>query len=151
MIRFINCSREFILATYSDSISIFSFEWQLIKTFGSKGTGPGQFMSIEGATTNSRQEIIVADRYCDRIQIFTRDGNFLYSFPMCCSMCGFGICVDQEDNILVADMLNDSIHIFTPSGTLIQTIRVWRPFTISISRGCIIVKSLSQKIHILSN
>ena len=55
----------------------FSAEGKLEKSWGNPGSGPGEFMVPHGIGIASDGRVVVADRDNDRIQIFTRDGEFL--------------------------------------------------------------------------
>lgn len=55
----------------------FSKDGKFIKTWGRKGTGPGEFGELHGITVDSKGRVLVADRGNNRIQVFDEDGNFL--------------------------------------------------------------------------
>ena len=48
--------------------------------FGSQGEGDGQFSGPESVACNSRGDIIVADQDNNCIQVFDRNGKFLFKF-----------------------------------------------------------------------
>ena len=48
-----------------------------IKSWGDRGSGPGQFNTAHGIGTDARGNVYVADRSNRRIQVFGGDGNFL--------------------------------------------------------------------------
>ena len=48
--------------------------------FGSQGDGEGQFNFPRSVACNTRGEILVADRNNHRIQVFDRNGKFLFKF-----------------------------------------------------------------------
>ncbi|XP_078665179.1 uncharacterized protein LOC144907712 [Branchiostoma floridae x Branchiostoma belcheri] len=50
-------------------------------TFGEEGSGTGQFSGPWGVTVSEEGEIFVADRYIERIQVFTLQGTFVRQFP----------------------------------------------------------------------
>jgi len=78
-----------------------------VSQFGSEGEGDGQFHSPRCVACNSRGEIVIADGHNHRIQVFDRDGKFLFKFGPC------GVTVDQRNNqIVVADTYNCRIQIF---------------------------------------
>ena len=58
-------------------ISIFSPSGEKIRTFGSKGSAPGQFNGPRGVDVDGRGNILVTDRDNHRIQKFTGDGKFI--------------------------------------------------------------------------
>jgi DNA-binding beta-propeller fold protein YncE len=51
-----------------------------IRTWGSRGTGPGQFNIVHGIAIDSQGTVYVADEGNKRIQIFDGDGNFKTQF-----------------------------------------------------------------------
>jgi len=53
----------------------FSADGQWIKSWGEPGTGPGQFNLPHGIAVDDDNNVYVADRENDRIQIFDLDGN----------------------------------------------------------------------------
>jgi len=53
---------------------------QPVSRFGSKGARDGEFDDPSSVACNSRGEIVVADFNNHRIQVFDRDGKFLFKF-----------------------------------------------------------------------
>ena len=79
----------------------FSSEGKFIKTWGKKGTAPGDFDTPHTLAFDAKGRLFVGDRNNNRIQIFDQDGNFIeewkqYGAPS-------GIFIDAKDNIYVAD------------------------------------------------
>jgi DNA-binding beta-propeller fold protein YncE len=79
----------------------FSKDGKLIKEWGKRGTGPGEFDMPHSLAFDSKGRLYVADRNNNRIQIFDQDGNFIsemkqFSRPS-------GLFIDKRDNIYVAD------------------------------------------------
>jgi DNA-binding beta-propeller fold protein YncE len=79
----------------------FSKDGKFIKTWGKKGTGPGEFGELHGITIDPKGRVLVADRGNNRIQVFDQDGNFLDQWTQ------FGrpseIFVDKKGTIYVPD------------------------------------------------
>src|SRR5207237_4220159 len=48
---------------------------------GTPGHGPGQFNLAHGVAVSEDDQVLVADRENDRIQVFERDGTFLTQWP----------------------------------------------------------------------
>jgi DNA-binding beta-propeller fold protein YncE len=74
---------------------------KLIKTWGRKGSGPGEFDQPHALAFDSRGRLFVGDRSNNRIQIFDQNGKFLeewkqFSRPS-------GIYIDKNDAIYVTD------------------------------------------------
>jgi streptogramin lyase len=79
----------------------FSKDGKFIKTWGKKGTAPGEFDTPHALAFDSKGRLFVADRANDRIQIFDQDGKFLdewkqFSRPS-------GLFIDRNDVIYVSD------------------------------------------------
>jgi len=58
-----------------DSQGNYLMEW------GSKGSGPGQFDVVHAVAVDKSDRVYVADRSNDRIQVFTRDGKHVATWP----------------------------------------------------------------------
>jgi DNA-binding beta-propeller fold protein YncE len=84
----------------------FTKDGTFIKTWGQKGTGPGDFDVPHTLGMDGRGRLFVGDRNNNRIQIFDQDGHLLdqwtqFSRPS-------GIYIDQNDRIYVADSESES-------------------------------------------
>ena len=55
----------------------FAANGTLIKTWGTKGTGPGEFDLPHGIAIDGRGRVLVADRSNARVQVFDQSGKFL--------------------------------------------------------------------------
>ena len=80
---------------------------KFIKTWGKKGSAPGDFDIPHALAMDSRGRLFVGDRQNNRIQIFDQDGNFIdqwfqFSRPS-------GIYIDSNDMIYVADSESESV------------------------------------------
>jgi hypothetical protein len=64
-------------ATGNARIMKFDKTGKFIKTWGSKGLGPGEFDVIHTLAFDSRGRLFVGDRQNNRIQIFDQDGKFI--------------------------------------------------------------------------
>ncbi len=85
----------------------FTKDGRLIKTWGKKGTAPGEFDQPHALAMDSKGRLFVGDRGNNRIQIFDQDGNFLeqwteFSRPS-------GIYIDKDDTIYVTDSESGSV------------------------------------------
>ena len=74
---------------------------KFIKTWGTHGSGPGEFNVPHTLAFDSKGRLFVGDRANNRIQIFDQDGHFIeqwtqFSRPS-------GIFIDKHDMIYVAD------------------------------------------------
>jgi len=85
----------------------FAADGRFIKTWGHKGTAPGEFDIPHALAMDSQGRLFVADRNNNRIQIFDQDGGFLdawtqFSRPS-------GIYIDKNDTLYVADSESESV------------------------------------------
>lgn len=91
-------------------ICVFAPDGTILRTFGTKGSGPGQFEQPDGVAVDGKGNIIVADTGNHRVQVFANDGTFLLAFG------GFKsprkVAVDHEGRILVTD----SLHVLSMYG-----------------------------------
>jgi sugar lactone lactonase YvrE len=74
---------------------------KFLKTWGKKGTGPGEFDAPHGLAMDSAGRLFVADRSNSRIQIFDQDGKFLADWRQFGRPSG--VFIDKKDIIYVAD------------------------------------------------
>ena len=61
----------------TDRVFKFSKDGTYIKSWGKRGSGPGEFNTPHQLQMDSAGRLFVADRVNNRIQIFDQDGNFL--------------------------------------------------------------------------
>jgi len=74
----------------------FDAEGNFVKTWGGKGTGPGQFDQPHSVVTTASGLLFVADRSNQRIQVFDMDGNYLRESSHPGTPCGLCMCRDQQ-------------------------------------------------------
>jgi DNA-binding beta-propeller fold protein YncE len=86
-------------------ISVFDREGNFLRTIGSTGTGPGQFRTPHAIEFDSQGRLIVADRHNHRIQILTKQGEYITEYPEFSR--SSGLAIDAEDNIYTADSESD--------------------------------------------
>jgi sugar lactone lactonase YvrE len=85
----------------------FTKDGKFIKTWGKKGSGPGEFDTPHALAMDSQGRLFVGDRQNNRIQIFDQEGNFIaqwqqFSRPS-------GVFIDKNDVIYVADSESESV------------------------------------------
>ena len=71
----LNQSGEVVVT--SECVSVFSPSGDKVLSFGTEGSGQGQFMYPSGVAVDCEGNILVADNDNHRIQKFTREGQFL--------------------------------------------------------------------------
>ena len=79
----------------------FSRDGKFIKTWGKKGSGPGEFQTPHGLAMDSMGRLFVADRGNSRIQIFDQDGKLLVEWRQFGRPSG--VFIDKNDILYVAD------------------------------------------------
>jgi sugar lactone lactonase YvrE len=85
----------------------FTKDGKLVKTFGKKGSGPGEFDTPHTLAMDSKGRLFVGDRNNNRIQIFDQNGTFLEQWPQFSRPSG--LFIDKQDNIYVADSESGSV------------------------------------------
>jgi DNA-binding beta-propeller fold protein YncE len=88
----------------NDRIVKFSKDGRFLKTWGRKGSAPGEFDLPHGLAMDSQGRLFVADLWNHRIQIFDQDGRFLAAWTQF-GQPG-GLFIDQKDVLYVADSLS---------------------------------------------
>jgi DNA-binding beta-propeller fold protein YncE len=85
----------------------FSKDGKFIKTWGKKGSDPGEMNSPHALAMDSRGRLFLGDRQNNRIEIFDQDGHYIdqwfqFSRPS-------GVFIDNSDKIYVADSESGSV------------------------------------------
>jgi len=92
-----------------------------IRTWGTAGSGNGQFSAPVGVAVDATGNVYVADYYLNRVQKFSATGAYVgqwgsfgvgngqFNVPQ-------GVAVDAAGNVYVADQFNNRIQKFTSSG-----------------------------------
>jgi len=78
----------------------FSKDGKLIKTWGTKGSGPGELDTPHALAMDSQGRLFVADRNNNRVQIFDQEGNYIADWKQFSRPSGVYI---RNDVIYVAD------------------------------------------------
>ena len=88
-------------ATANARIMKFDKNGKFLKTWGKKGTRPGEFDCVHTLAFDSRGRLFVGDRQNNRIQIFDQEGNFIAEWKQFGRPSG--IYIDMDDIMYVAD------------------------------------------------
>lgn len=145
-----------MVTTSQNEVIVFNQEGDIIKRFGSSGTGDGQFNNPRGICSNSRGEVLIVDSNNHRIQVFSEDGQFLSAFGSKKSdeyqfYYPRRICVDCDDNIYVADSGNDRVCIFNHRTSLVQNVDIDNPMDLCLMNGKMIITHAADFISVFSN
>jgi sugar lactone lactonase YvrE len=85
----------------------FSKDGKFIKSFGKKGSGPGEMDQPHALAMDSRGRLFVGDRANNRLLIFDQDGKLLDTWPQFSRPSG--VYIDAGDVIYVADSESESV------------------------------------------
>ncbi len=79
----------------------FSKDGKFLKTWGKKGTAPGDFDTPHAIAFDSKGRLFVGDRANNRIQIFDQEGNFIAEWKQFGRPSG--LFIDRNDVLYVSD------------------------------------------------
>ena len=120
----INQRGEIIVAESSGHcISIFSPTGEKLRSFGSYGSGQGQFSTPRGVAVDDDGNILVVDSGNNRIQKFTSDGKFVVSVgkDTINLFNSIGISIHSiNKKVIVSDCSNNCIQMLNPNLTFSQ-------------------------------
>ena len=136
------------------------FDVKPVFSFGQVGSGDGMFQYPLGVALNERDEIVVADEFNHRVQVFDSNGTFLKYFGHQGKNAGefshpFGIAIDKDRNIFVADYGNHRVQILSWEGRHLGSFggqgsldsQLSHPFGLSLdSTGNVIVADAGNKL-----
>ncbi len=96
----------------------FSPQGELLFSWGSPGSGPGEFCLPHGVSVDDEGRVYVADRENNRIQIFTGEGEFLTEWTDCSQPCQ--VVMDGKGAFYVPELSppGGRVSIFDERGTL---------------------------------
>jgi sugar lactone lactonase YvrE len=100
-------------------------ETSAMATWGSNGSGDGQFITPRDVAVGPDGSIYVADAGNHRIQVFDQDGKFLLKWGSQGAGPGqfnepWGIAVGKDGTVFVADTWNHRIQAFTSKGEFLK-------------------------------
>jgi DNA-binding beta-propeller fold protein YncE len=91
----------------------FSPEGTLIKSWGTPGKAPGEFILPHAIVVDAKGRVLVGDRENNRIQIFDRDGNLLESWT---GFAPYGLALNSQGVLFVATGRENDILCLNASG-----------------------------------
>ena len=100
----------------NSSVHRFTGEGEHISSFGSPGSGPGQFRVPHSIRVSTDGRVYVADRENHRVQVFTADGEFLTEWTD--FKCPMGVHIDSNQVVYVTDQI-PRISLYTLDGELL--------------------------------
>ncbi len=138
----------YIVDTGLHAISIFNPNLSLLKKFGHRGSGDGEFNFPTHIWLTRNRELLVTDSLNFRIQLLDRHGNYLNQFGIPGNAAGTlsrpkGVAQDSYDHTYVVDSLFHNVQLFDASGSVLmhfgqqgsQAGEFWLPVGIYISEN----------------
>jgi DNA-binding beta-propeller fold protein YncE len=133
-------------------IAKFSPDGQVLRTWGSKGNGDGQFDDPTSVAVDATNKVYVADPRNSRIQVFDSDGKFLtkWLIPQWGRPYGYeDLAIDSNKNRLYASSANmDAVIIFDFNGNRIGILaakvgeRLDGPSALAVANGKLYVLNM---------
>ena len=117
----------YVTDEWLNRVAIFSSDGDWLGSWGSNGSGEGQFDKPSGLAIDSEDNLFIVDTGNDRIQKYSKDGEMLAQWGEHGSGEGqfdmpWGITIDSQGDIYVADWRNDRIQKFDSSGNFISSL-----------------------------
>ncbi len=105
-------------------ITVFDRDGNVASTWGTQGTGDGEFDGVSGLVFDADDNLLLVDHRNHRIQRFTKDGQFIEKWGAYGDGDGefdlpWGITIAPDGYVYVADWRNDRIQKFTPNGEFV--------------------------------
>ncbi len=112
----------FVTDGYGNSRVVkFNKDGKFIKTWGTKGKGPGQFDLPHNIVMDSLGRLIVGDRNNKRIQVFDTEGKYITEWSHLGSP--YGLDIGKDDRLYISDMDNKKVVVANArDGSLLSTI-----------------------------
>ena len=107
-------------------VQILNADLTFHSTFGSHGSGNGQFQRPHYITFDSTGNVYVTDTDNHRVQVFTAEGKYIRQFGKKGSGKGElnepkGIAIDSNDIVYVCDCNNHRVSLFTQDGHFLRS------------------------------
>lgn len=100
----------------NSSVHRFSADGNYISSFGSSGSGPGQFRVPHSVRVSQDRRVYVADRENHRVQVFSAEGEFLTEWTD--FKCPMGVHIDANQVVYVTDQV-PRISMYSLDGELL--------------------------------
>ena len=76
----VSSGRLYVADFGNDRVQVFSLDGSLLASFGSRGSGEGQFQRPADVAVGADGSVYVTDHFNDRIERFSGDGRYLGQF-----------------------------------------------------------------------
>jgi sugar lactone lactonase YvrE len=150
--------RLYVVDTMLNRVVVVTLAGQVIKTFGERGEGPGQFNFPTNIARAADGRVFVTDTMNFRVQVFDADGGYLSAFGQLGDGAGDfdkpkGIAVDSGGHIYVVEGFNDVVQIFDDRGRLLLAFggsgsaigQFWLPTGIAIANDRVYVADSANR------
>ena len=111
----------FVSDRNNHQIHVFDAQRNHVRTFGGRGTGPGQLCNPEGLATSADGLLFVANYRNSCVDIFREDGTFIRQIGQGQLNCPMDVAVHANDQVYVADTGSHRVTVLTPDGQLVRT------------------------------
>ena len=144
----VNNKQVYVADSGNCRISNFTLEGQLLRTIGSRGSGPGQFNWPSAVAISPDGDMYVTDYNNHRVQVFSPDGVFQREFGKGQLNSPLDILITADGHVLVADYGNNRVVIFNTTGQVIHSFQVGSgPFGLAIDHnGDLLVTLYGDKL-----
>jgi len=117
----------YVVDTVANEVKGFDAAGTLVRSFGGRGRGPGEFNYPVAVAVGPEGRIFVTDSLNFRVQIFGPEGDFAGAFGKPGSTPGCidkpkGIAIDRDGHVFVVEALHDVVQVFDVEGRLLTVI-----------------------------
>jgi DNA-binding beta-propeller fold protein YncE len=118
-------NRVYVCDTCNHRITILNHDLTFHGSFGSKGSEEGQFNKPEGISVDRKGNVLVADHYNNRIQVFDTNGRYLSSITHTTPGQGLqgsmSVAVGPDDWVYVVEFGCARVSVFDENGKYIKS------------------------------
>ncbi|MDQ0256668.1 DNA-binding beta-propeller fold protein YncE [Evansella vedderi] len=121
--------KVYVTDIQNNAIYVFDLAGNLLLTFGNGGSEPGEFVAPNAIALDSEANIYVSDSGNHRVQVFTKEGEFLRVINGSEGGIGNsifvnprGLAVDARDTLYVVNNLSHTVHGFDLDGNQLFTL-----------------------------
>jgi uncharacterized repeat protein (TIGR01451 family) len=153
----INRQRYVVLYGLAGHVVVYDAQGASLFSFGTTGSGPGEFLSPLAVAVAPTGELIVGDTGHGLVQTFSTSGSFLGAFGGKGSDPGElqqlqGLAVDDAGLIYASDAFQSRVLVFNPAGSLRDVLGTYgdgvgelmTPAGLALSDGRLVVASLNS-------
>ena len=100
----------FVTDCYADRVRVFQPDGTLVRSWGSRGAAPGQFISPRGIAVSALGEVFVGDGDNAWIQVFGENGTFRRQFAAPSG--NLNVAVAPNGDVLVSAEESHSVTLY---------------------------------------